>query len=235
METVVIDLSPRRAFTAEDLKPFEAPQMLLDICPEANLLWKQLFNKVDLELLFRYGFDDLMFRMGCQVQRERTRNQEPDYEKRARIWYHIAHASAKGKSEIPDLSESDINAWIPTTTKQKTHAVNCLTCGKRYQAGIDSKFASCKTCRGERLHAREIKKQTAATGELPDGYVRCEACKEPFPPKRADAKRCATRACLKQRAADKQKALRAKKRQALRAVMPILMPEDSDSTISESR
>lgn len=223
--TQTIDLSARRHFTVEDLKPFEAPQMLLDICPEAESLWAKFFNRVDIGLLFKYGFDDLMFRMSCQVQRERTRHREPDYENRARVWYHIVNASSSGKSEIPDFSDSDLAAWMPTTKEQITHAVSCFTCGKRYQAKMDSKFGSCKKCRGNKLRVKQIEKTVRVEGELPEGFIRCEMCAEPFKPTRTDARCCTKVQCVKQRAAGRQKVVRERKLLQNRAICPILPSE----------
>lgn len=220
---------------AEDLKPQGPPAELLRLCPEAAALWPKLFRSADFKMLYNFGFDDLMFRLTCQITREQRRGVSPDYRQRARIWYHVNAASAKGSSDIPDLTESNILAWMPDLTESKTVSVNCLTCGKRFQQKRGSKFGSCQKCRGNRLKAKSVAKQVAVVGELPEGWKMCLTCQQPFEAKRSDAQYCQNKNCQSTRAAAKQKAMRERKKASGRSPVVIIPVESyvSQSSVTD--
>jgi hypothetical protein len=202
----------QRTITPEDLKPLSPPNELLRLCPEAATLWQKLFRNADFNMLYNFGIEDLMFRFRCQVIREQRRNLPPDYRQRAHIWYHVNAASALGGSEIPDLTESNILAWMPDTSESKKVSVDCLTCGKRFQQKRGSEFASCLTCRSARVKAKQAKKSAENTGALPEGWKLCTQCNEPFQPERTDAVLCNKQACKAAVAAKRAKDYRERKK-----------------------
>lgn len=198
------------------------------------MLWPKLFRSADFKMLYRFGVDDLLFRFTCQIAREQRRGIPPDYRQRARIWYHVATASAPGSSDIPDLTENNILAWLPELNESKTMSVNCLTCGKKFQQKRGSKFGSCQKCRGNKLKVKAVEKQAKVVGALPDGWKTCIACQQPFKAKRSDAQYCPNVNCQSTRTAAKQKALRERKKTSDKALVPSIPAESyvSQSTVT---
>ena len=188
-------------------------------------LWTKLVNRAKLEHIYNHGLDQLVSKLNTTLKDADTPSRDL---LRAKMWLHVAEQCSEGKSEIPDLTDTDaFAAWMPNQAQTKTVRVSCMTCGKRFSQKRDSKFGSCRTCRGEKLHIAGAIKET---GSLPSGWKSCQACQEAFEPKRSDAVCCYRVSCGKQRAVDKQKAVRQQKLIASRPVMPNALAMDISVT-----
>src|SRR5713226_1848630 len=90
------------------------PEELITLDENALVLWPKLLKRAGVTIahgeiflhrrgiiLKNFGLPDLLFRLECQKQRERGGSQ--DERARARMWFHVAEASASGES-IPDVS-----------------------------------------------------------------------------------------------------------------------------------
>lgn len=171
----------------------EIPKELASF-PEAAELWPKLLRRARPENLRWFGIDDLAFRLTCQAERERRNGSTPDICARARIWRLIAEKCSPGTSEVKAPNETELQQWMPGGGRvAKTTTRDCLTCGRKMHVVGDSKFFSCRECRGARHRSDRVPRTLKRTGDLPEGWKLCVVCNGPFEPKRTDALHCSRR------------------------------------------
>lgn len=167
--------------------------------PESAVLYPKLLLRAKPEPLRRFGIDDLTFRLECQTERECRAGTQPDLLKRAAIWYLIAAKCSDGTSEVASPTKDALRDWMPgaEAVRTKTVGATCATCGKKMRVQHNSKFASCRDCRGARNRREAATREMERTGTLPEGWKVCVVCAGPFKPKRADAVYCPKAECRK--------------------------------------
>jgi len=201
METITEVLSEETQQEKSDsqFRGVEIPPELAAF-PESSVLYPKLLLRVSKpERLRQFGIDDLAFRLRCQAERERRSGSGPDVLKRAGIWYLVASKCTEGSSEVSSPNKDALQEWIPGAEPitTKTVRATCVTCGKKMRVQHDSKFASCRDCRGAGNRRKAAAKQMEKMGTLPEGWKTCIVCADPFNPTRADALYCPKASCRK--------------------------------------
>lgn len=162
--------------------------------PEVAALWPKLLRRSNPEHLRRFGIPDLAFRLTCQAVRENKNGGQPDQRARAAIWHHVAAQCSEGKSEVQTPTEQELRQWMPGVEKKsKSVRINCATCGKPGRVSRNSKFSSCRKCRGARTRSEKVARRLGRGEELPTGWKLCKRCSNPFESNRDDALYCGNR------------------------------------------
>ena len=163
--------------------------------PEAVVLWPKLLRRTKPEHLSHFGIRDLAQRLEWQVERERRKNGgQTDQRARAEIWRHVAEQCAEGKGEIPPTTEEALRYWtLGGERKPQRSKILCSNCRRPMRVSPDSRFSSCRTCRGEARRREKVERSFKRTGELPEGWKLCERCDAPFQSPREDSRYCSQR------------------------------------------
>lgn len=162
--------------------------------PEAVILWPKLLRRSTPDHLRRFGISDLAFRLACQTERERRNGGHPDLRARAVIWHNIAMKCSLGKSEVQTPTEQELQRWMPGTEKQSmTMRIVCSSCGKPMRVVRDSRFSSCRKCRGASRRSEAVARGLERGEQLRSGWKLCERCNTPFESSRKDGRYCGNR------------------------------------------
>ena len=162
--------------------------------PEAVILWPKLVRRSTPDHLRPFAIPDLAFRLACQAERERGNGGQPDLRARAIIWHNIAMKCSLGKSEIQAPSEQELGRWILGTEKQSmTVRIVCSSCGKPMRVVQDSRFSSCRKCRGASRRSEAVARGLERGEQLRSGWKVCKRCGSPFESDREDARYCGNR------------------------------------------
>ncbi len=185
----------------------KCPPELLALDANAAVLWPKLFKRsgatVDpdsesngvirdkrgailLGNVFSKQADSLTSRLEFQRERESRNSGKPDELARARIWFHVAEASAPG-DYLPDLTANNLyilNPWIVTSSlkfknpafeRMKTKAETVQLCandrchkgpsGGRAILTVKGKYCSnaCRKSMGLRLPPQRTKRRKSKT------------------------------------------------------------------------
>ena len=169
------------------------PPELADF-PEALILWPKLLRRSTPNHLRRFGIPDLAFRLVCQEEREGRNGGHPDLRARAIIWHHVAAQCSEGKSEVQTPTEQELRRWMSGKEKEcRTVRINCATCGTPMRVLRNSKFSSCRRCRGQRGRSEAVARGLERGKELPPGWKLCERCNTLFESSRKDGRYCGNR------------------------------------------
>lgn len=161
---------------------------------QSSTLWPKLLRRANPDHLRRFGIPDLTFRLMCQEERERRNGGHPDLRVRAIIWHHIATQCSEGKSEVQTPTEQELQRWMPGTEKQSmTVRIVCSSCGKPMRVVRDSRFSSCRKCRGASRRSEAVARGLERGKKLPPGWRLCKRCGSPFESDREDARYCGNR------------------------------------------
>ena len=163
--------------------------------PDAAVLWPRLLRRAKPEHLARFGIRDLTQRLEWQVEREGRRNGgQIDQRARAGIWRFVAEQCAAGKSEIPPATEEALRYWTPGgERKPQRSKVFCSNCSRPMRVSPDSRFSSCRTCRGEARRTEKVARAFNRVGELPEGWKLCRRCNSPFESRKENSRYCSQR------------------------------------------
>lgn len=162
--------------------------------PEALILWPKLLRRSTPHHLRRFGIPDLAFRLTCQGEREGRNGGELDVQARAVIWHGVAARCAEGKSEVHTPTEQELRRWMPGKEKEcSTVRINCAGCGTSMRVLRNSKFSSCRKCRGQRRRSEAVARGFNRTGELVEGWKFCHRCNGPFESRKKNSRYCSQR------------------------------------------
>ena len=161
---------------------------------DAAILWPRLLRRAKPEHLKHFGISDLAFRLACQKERECRNSGHLDVRARAVIWRHVAEQCAPGIGEVTTATEEALRQWMPGTEKQSmTVRIVCSSCGKPMRVARDSRFSSCRKCRGQQRRGEKVARGRERGKEIPPGWKVCKRCGSPFESDRDDALYCGNR------------------------------------------
>ena len=162
--------------------------------PDAAALWPRLSRRANPDHLTRFGIPDLAFRLACQEKRERKNGGDTNMRARATIWRGVAERCAPGTGEVTTATEEALRQWMPGTEKQSmTVRIRCSSCGKPMRVVRDSRFSSCRKCRGASRRSEAVARVFNRTGELPESWKLCRRCNGPFESRKKNSRYCSQR------------------------------------------
>lgn len=162
--------------------------------PAVDTLWPKLLRRANPHHLAQFGIPDLAFRLTCQGEREGRNGGEIDLRARAVIWRGVAERCTRGTGEVTTATEEALRQWMPgMVEKPKSVGIRCSSCGKSMRVVRDSRFSSCRKCRGASRRSEAVARGLERGEQLGSGWKLCKRCGSPFESDREDARYCGNR------------------------------------------